>query len=131
MAVRVSPLDVSISELSSRIQNLRLTTSVQAGETGEEKAFYVRGPIDLQVPSVRDAVKLFGLKPSLPADKKSFPNDIPCAGGANPAYDVCHYDARYVFKKVLTDWRSFRANQHRWFSIADTRAELAVYRSAS
>jgi hypothetical protein len=72
MAVRVSPLDVSISELSSRIQNLRLTTSVQAGETGEEKAFYVRGPIDLQVPSVRDAAKLFGLKPSLPADKATF-----------------------------------------------------------
>lgn len=72
MAVRLSPLDISISELSSRIQDLRLTTSVQAGETGEEKAFYVRGPIDLQVPSVRDAVKLFGLKPSLPADKKTF-----------------------------------------------------------
>lgn len=72
MAVRVSPLDVSISELSSRIQNLRLTTSVQAGEMGEQKAFYVRGPIDLQVPSVRDAVKLFGLKPSLPADKGTF-----------------------------------------------------------
>ena len=35
------------------------------------------------------------------------------------------------FKTVLTDWRAFRANQHRWFSIADTRAELAVYRSAS
>jgi AsmA protein len=72
MAVRVSPLDISISELSSRIQNLHLTTSVQAGQTGEEKAFYVRGPIDLQVPSVRDAVKLFGLKPALPADKNTF-----------------------------------------------------------
>ena len=72
MAVRVSPLDISISELSSRIQNLHLTTSVQAGETGEEKALYVRGPIDLQVPSVRDAAKLFGLKPSFPADKKTF-----------------------------------------------------------
>jgi len=33
------------------------------------------------------------------------------------------------FKKILADWRSFRANQHRWFSIADTRAELAVYRT--
>jgi TRAP-type mannitol/chloroaromatic compound transport system substrate-binding protein len=33
------------------------------------------------------------------------------------------------FKKVLADWRTFRAEQHRWFSIADTRAELAVYRS--
>jgi AsmA protein len=72
MAVRVSPLDIAISELSSKIQNLRLTTSVQAGQTGEEKTFYVRGPIDLTVPSVRDAVKLFGLKPSLPADKRTF-----------------------------------------------------------
>jgi len=33
------------------------------------------------------------------------------------------------FKKVLANWRAFRANQHRWFSIADTRAEGAVYRS--
>jgi TRAP-type mannitol/chloroaromatic compound transport system substrate-binding protein len=33
------------------------------------------------------------------------------------------------FKKILANWRLFRANQHRWFSIADTRAELAVYRS--
>ena len=33
------------------------------------------------------------------------------------------------FKKILTNWRQFRANQHRWFSIADTRAEFAVYRS--
>ena len=33
------------------------------------------------------------------------------------------------FKKVLANWRQFRASQHRWFSIADTRAENAVYRS--
>jgi TRAP-type mannitol/chloroaromatic compound transport system substrate-binding protein len=33
------------------------------------------------------------------------------------------------FKKILTNWRAFRADQHRWFSIADTRAELAVYRT--
>ena len=33
------------------------------------------------------------------------------------------------FKKILANWRKFRADQHRWFSIADTRAELAVYRS--
>ena len=72
MAVRVSPLDIAISELSSRIQNVHLTTSVQAGETGEERAFYVRGPIDLQLPSVRDAAKLFGLKPSFPVDKTTF-----------------------------------------------------------
>ncbi len=31
------------------------------------------------------------------------------------------------FKKILTNWRQFRAEQHRWFGIADTRAELAVY----
>ena len=33
------------------------------------------------------------------------------------------------FKKILANWRQFRAEQHRWFSIADTRAELAVYSS--
>ena len=31
------------------------------------------------------------------------------------------------FKKILENWRQFRADQHRWFSIADTRAEFAVY----
>ncbi len=31
------------------------------------------------------------------------------------------------FKKILDNWRQFRTEQHRWFSIADTRAELAVY----
>jgi TRAP-type mannitol/chloroaromatic compound transport system substrate-binding protein len=31
------------------------------------------------------------------------------------------------FKKILENWRQFRAEQHRWFAIADTRAELAVY----
>jgi len=35
------------------------------------------------------------------------------------------------FKKILANWRAFRADQHRWFSIADTRAELAVYRTDS
>ena len=33
------------------------------------------------------------------------------------------------FKRVLASWRQFRTEQHRWFSIADTRAELAVYRT--
>ena len=33
------------------------------------------------------------------------------------------------FKKILENWRQFRADQHRWFAIADTRAELAVYSS--
>ena len=72
MAVRLSPLDVAISELSSRVQTVRLTTSVQAGETGEDQHFYIRGPIDLQMPSVRDALKLFGIKASLPLDKTTF-----------------------------------------------------------
>ncbi|MFL5147977.1 MAG: TRAP transporter substrate-binding protein [Microvirga sp.] len=31
------------------------------------------------------------------------------------------------FKRVLDNWRAFRAEQHRWFSIADARAEMAVY----
>jgi AsmA protein len=72
MAVRLSPLDVAISELSSRVQSLRLTTSVQAGEMPESKALYVRGPIDLQMPSARDALKLVGIQTSLPLDKKTF-----------------------------------------------------------
>src|SRR5215831_15574643 len=32
-----------------------------------------------------------------------------------------------LFKKILDNWRQWRAEQHRWFGIADTRAELAVY----
>ena len=35
------------------------------------------------------------------------------------------------FKKIVTNWRQFRADQHRWFSIADTRADLAVFRTDS
>jgi TRAP-type mannitol/chloroaromatic compound transport system substrate-binding protein len=35
------------------------------------------------------------------------------------------------FKRILADWRKFRAEQHRWFSIADTRADLAVYRTGA
>src|SRR5258707_4384706 len=37
--------------------------------------------------------------------------------------------ANEQFKRILANWRTFRAEQHRWFGIADTRAELAVYRS--
>ncbi len=43
-------------------------------------------------------------KGTLPGDKKSFPNDIPCAGGANPAYTVCKYDYKYVYRKLLLDF---------------------------
>jgi TRAP-type mannitol/chloroaromatic compound transport system substrate-binding protein len=38
--------------------------------------------------------------------------------------------ANAQFKKILENWREFRALQHRWFSIADTRAEFAAYNSA-
>jgi len=31
------------------------------------------------------------------------------------------------FKKVLENWRAFRAEQHRWFSVADARTEMSVY----
>jgi len=31
------------------------------------------------------------------------------------------------FKTVLDNWRTFRAEQHRWFSIADARTEMSVY----
>jgi TRAP-type mannitol/chloroaromatic compound transport system substrate-binding protein len=31
------------------------------------------------------------------------------------------------FKKVLESWRTFRSEQHRWFSIADARTEMSVY----
>jgi TRAP-type mannitol/chloroaromatic compound transport system substrate-binding protein len=31
------------------------------------------------------------------------------------------------FKKVADNWRAFRSEQHRWFSIADARTEMSVY----
>ena len=31
------------------------------------------------------------------------------------------------FKRVLENWRAFRAEQHRWFWIADTRTEMSIY----
>ena len=31
------------------------------------------------------------------------------------------------FKRVAENWRAFRAEQHRWFSIADARTEMSVY----
>lgn len=35
------------------------------------------------------------------------------------------------FKRVLGNWRAFRAEQHRWFSIADARTEISVYALAT
>jgi hypothetical protein len=44
-------------------------------------------------------------KGTLPGDVKSFPNDVPCAGGGtNPRYKVCAYDYRYVFIKLRLDF---------------------------
>ena len=43
-------------------------------------------------------------KGTFPGEKKSFPNDIPCAGGPNPSYAVCHYDYRYVYRKLVLDF---------------------------
>jgi TRAP-type mannitol/chloroaromatic compound transport system substrate-binding protein len=31
------------------------------------------------------------------------------------------------FKKICENWRAFRAEQHRWFAIADARTEMSVY----
>jgi len=31
------------------------------------------------------------------------------------------------FKKVCENWRAFRTEQHRWFSVADARTEMSVY----
>jgi TRAP-type mannitol/chloroaromatic compound transport system substrate-binding protein len=31
------------------------------------------------------------------------------------------------FKRILDNWRQFRTEQHRWFSILDARTEMAVY----
>ena len=31
------------------------------------------------------------------------------------------------FKKVCDNWRAFRAEQHRWFALADARTEMSVY----
>ena len=31
------------------------------------------------------------------------------------------------FKRVCENWRGFRNEQHRWFSVADARTEMSVY----
>ncbi len=43
-------------------------------------------------------------KGTFPGDGKSFPNDVPCAGGVNPSFKVCKYDARYVYRKLVLDF---------------------------
>jgi hypothetical protein len=41
---------------------------------------------------------------TLPGDPRSFPSDVPCAGGPNPQFNVCHYDLRYVYRKLRLDF---------------------------
>ena len=42
---------------------------------------------------------------TLPADPTSKPVDTGgCVAGANPQYDVCHYDLRFAYRRVLLDF---------------------------
>jgi hypothetical protein len=43
-------------------------------------------------------------KGTLPGDGRDHPNDTPCSGGANPSYNVCKYDYRYVYIKLRLDF---------------------------
>jgi AsmA protein len=69
LAARLSPLDIAISEVAGRVGSARLTASIQAGETGPEKALYARGPLSLQIQSVREFLPELGVKAPLPLDK--------------------------------------------------------------
>jgi AsmA protein len=70
LAARLSPLDIAISEVTGRIGDARVTASIQAGETGPDKTPYVRGPVAVQVSSVRNFLPQLGVKKApLPLDK--------------------------------------------------------------
>ena len=70
LAARLKPLDVAISEVAARIGDAKLTASIQAGETGPDKTLYVRGPLALEVRSVRNFLPQLGVKKApLPVDK--------------------------------------------------------------
>ncbi len=71
LAARVSPLDIAISEVAAQIADARLTAGIQAGETGPEKALYVRGPLSVQISSVRKLLPELGVKAPLPLDKET------------------------------------------------------------
>ncbi|WP_257447276.1 hypothetical protein [Archangium lipolyticum] len=44
-------------------------------------------------------------KGTLPADPRSVPAETGgCSGGTNAQYDVCRYDARFAYKRVLLDF---------------------------
>lgn len=67
-------------------------------------------------------------KGTQPADPRSFPADVPCAGGANPAYKVCQYDVRFAYRKVLLDFCGYSptyAMLKTFDGLADDAARLA------
>jgi hypothetical protein len=70
--------------------------------TGLPAALTAVESIDSDADGVTNLVEI--QKGTFPGDKKSFPNDVPCAGGANPSYSVCKYDYAYVFRKVVLDF---------------------------
>lgn len=43
-------------------------------------------------------------KGSLPAEASSKPEDTSCAGGPNPQFEVCKYDAAYAYRKLRLDF---------------------------
>lgn len=48
---------------------------------------------------------------TLPGDERSFPTEGGCSGqSSNPQFDVCGYDFRYTFNKVLLDFCGFSAS---------------------
>jgi AsmA protein len=70
LAARLSPLDIAISEVGARIGDANVTASIQAGETGPDRTPYVRGPVAVQVRSVRNFLPQLGVKKApLPLDK--------------------------------------------------------------
>jgi AsmA protein len=72
LAARLQPLDIAISEVAARVGDAKLTASIQAGETGPDKTLYVRGPLALEVGSVRDFLPQLGVnKAPLPLDKST------------------------------------------------------------
>lgn len=72
LAARLRPLDIAISEVSARVGEAKLTASIQAGETGPERMLYVRGPVTVEMHSVRDFLTQVGVKKApLPVDKST------------------------------------------------------------
>jgi len=70
LAARLQPLDIAISEVTGHIGDAKVTASIQAGETGPDKALYVRGPLAVEMRSVREFLPQLGVKKApLPLDK--------------------------------------------------------------